>query len=448
MKKIHLYDSVSKEIKEVPLSENEKNYMYVCGPTVYNHAHIGNARPLVVFDTLKRSILACGYDLALISNYTDVDDKIINASIKENITEKELTDKYINAYEKLKTDLNVLPVDYRPRVTEYMPKIIDFIDNLVKTDYAYVIDGDVYFRVSKIKSYGSLSNKNLDELKVGARIEENDKKENPLDFTLWKKTDTGIKWDSPWSKGRPGWHTECVCMIHEITPEHHVVIHGGGMDLKFPHHENEQAQAMAYYNRPLADIWVHNGMVNINNEKMSKSLNNFIYAKDLLLKYDGNILRWVFLSTHYRAPINFSDEVFNQAITELNKIYLVLKQAYVKLSLEDYDISSNNINSEKYDEFLNALADDLNTTLAISVIFEMVKLLNVSIRTNNLDKELVLQNCNTINKMLDVLGIHTLVVKLNEEDKKLYQEWTNYKSQKDFENADRIRNILIQRGIL
>ncbi len=448
MKKIHLYDSCSKEIQEVPLKEHEKNYMYVCGPTVYNHAHIGNARPLVVFDTLKRTLLACGYEIALISNYTDVDDKIILAAEKENITEKELTDKYIAAYEELKKNLNILPVDKKPRVTEYMPKIIDFIDQLVKKEAAYIIQGDVYFRVSKIASYGSISNKNLEELKVGARIEENEKKENPLDFTLWKETKQGIQWDSPWSKGRPGWHTECVAMIYDITPQHHVVIHGGGMDLKFPHHENEQAQALAYDHRPLADLWVHNGMVNINNEKMSKSLNNFIYAKDLIAKYGGNVLRWVFLSTHYRAPINFTDEVFQQAITELNKIYMPLKQAYVKLAFVEEKLKNSKIDVDKYDAFLDAMADDLNTTQAISVLFEMVKQLNVSIRQNQLDAAMVLQNCNTVNQMLEVLGIVPLTIKLTEEDKTLYRQWEAYKKNKDFENADKLRKILVERGIL
>ena len=283
----YLYDSRSKAKKKLQPQVKNHVYIYVCGPTVYNHAHIGNARPLIVFDTLRRALLKADYKVTFISNYTDVDDKIINQAIKENTSEKAITDKYIQAYSSLRKAFNVLEPTITPRVTECMNDIIQFVQDLIDKGYAYEIDGDVYFRVSKIKEYGEISNKNLEELQVGARIEENTKKENPLDFTLWKKTDLGIKWDTIWSIGRPGWHSECVVMIKNHTPNLHVDIHGGGMDLKFPHHENEQAQCYAYSNHELASIWMHNGLVNINNEKMSKSLNNFILAKDLIEKYGG-----------------------------------------------------------------------------------------------------------------------------------------------------------------
>ena len=442
----YLYDSRLKQLKEVGRDEHKKTYLYVCGPTVYNHAHIGNARPIAVFDTLRRSLIACGYDVIFISNYTDVDDKIIKAAKEEHCLEQELTKKYIEAYEKLRTSLNAPLPDFTPKVTETMQEIIKFIATLIEKGFAYEIDGDVYFRVSKIKEYGEISNRNIEDLKVGARIEENDKKENPLDFTLWKKTQEGIQWDSPWSIGRPGWHTECVAMIDKITPHTHVHIHGGGMDLKFPHHENEQAQAIAYCNHSLADIWVHNGMVNINNEKMSKSLGNFVLAKDLIAEYGGNVLRWIMNSTHYRAPINFSDEVFKNAVIELNKIVTPLKQANLKLQLEN--IQSIELDKTRYELFLKALADDLNTSLAISILFDEIKSLNGALRVKEINYQELAVYFNTCNQMLSVLGMETINQKWSEEDIALYQKWNAYKKEKDFENADKIRMELMKRGII
>lgn len=440
------YDSSSKKVKLLQPENGNHVYIYVCGPTVYNHAHIGNARPLIVFDTLRRALLAGGYEVTFISNYTDVDDKIIHQAIKEETTEKVITDKYIIAYEKLKKDFNVLPATFTPRVTEYMPNIITFINQLVEKGFAYSIDGDVYFRVSKIKEYGAVSNRNLEELKVGARIEENTKKENPLDFTLWKATDVGIQWDSPWSKGRPGWHTECVTMIQNLTPSLHVDIHGGGMDLKFPHHENEQAQCYAYTNHPLASIWMHNGFVNMNEEKMSKSLNNFVLAKDLIAQYGGQLLRWVMISTHYRAPINFSDDVFASAKTEITKIYTPLKQAALQLSfLENLP---DTIEETIYFKFLQALADDLNTSLAISILFEVVKSLNMAMRVANKDLQQIAIYFKTINAMLEVLGMLPYDKFLSEEEKELYVLWQEAKQNKDFTKADALRNQLLVKGVL
>ncbi len=444
---VHLYDSRSKQLREVKMDENNKTYLYVCGPTVYNHAHIGNARPLMVFDTLRRTLKACGYDVVYISNYTDVDDKIIQAAKKENLTEEELTKKYIQAYQQLRQDLNVFAPDYTPKVTENMEAIIAFIEQLVKTDFAYVMDGDVYFRVNKIQEYGEISKRNIEDLKVGARIEENDKKENPLDFTLWKKTTDGIRWESPWSVGRPGWHTECVVMISKLTHNTHVHIHGGGMDLKFPHHENEQAQAYAYCHHPLADIWMHNGMVNINDEKMSKSLNNFILAKDLIEQYGGNVLRWVMNSTHYRAPINFSDEGFKNAIAELNNVYSALKQANLKLQMEGQKYAMA-IHQEKYENFLNALADDLNTSLAITILFEEIKVLNTALRQKMIQFEELAKAFKTCNQMLSILGMQEVTKVFTEDEKQLVLYWNELKQNQSFEKADQVRKELIERGIL
>ena len=282
---IKFYNSMSNTLETFkPIKENEVS-IYVCGPTVYNHAHIGNARPVIVFDVLTKFLRYIGYKVTHMSNFTDVDDKIINQAIKENCSEKEITDKYSKAYLDLLDNLNVSKPNITPRVTETMDQIIAFIKDLVDQGYAYEVNGNVYFRVSKIEDYGKLANINKEELEVGARIEENKEKENPMDFALWKNTDIGIKWDSPFGKGRPGWHTECVVMINDNYPSHLIDIHGGGNDLKFPHHVNEIAQSKALYNTDIANYWLHNAMVNIDGEKMSKSLNNFKLAKDLIEQY-------------------------------------------------------------------------------------------------------------------------------------------------------------------
>ena len=446
MKKVYLYDSKSKLLQELKPQEDGKVSIYCCGPTVYNHAHVGNVRPMVVFDNLRRLLKALGYDVKFVSNYTDVDDKIINAAIAEKCSEGEITAKYIKAYEALRKAMNAPIPDVTPRVTNYMNKIIDFIDVLVKKDYAYQIDGDVYFRVGKIPTYGCISNRNVEDLLVGARIEENDKKENPLDFCLWKKTDVGINWDSPWSKGRPGWHTECVAMINDIFPYTHVDIHGGGMDLKFPHHENEEAQAYAYCGHSLASIWMHNGMLNINNEKMSKSLNNFILGKDLVEQYGGQVLRWVMNSTHYRAPINFTDEIFESAKNELNRIYSSLKQAALKLDLANS--FGDGLDNQYIDKYLDCLADDLNISGAMTVLYDAIKELNQTIRTKDCSLTRVMELYNSCNYMLDLIGMDKYDKKLSAEEKQLYQEWVDAKANKDFSLADELRTKLIEKGIL
>ena len=446
MKEVRLYDSKSKRLEVLKPLVDGKVSIYCCGPTVYNHAHAGNVRPMIVFDNLRRMLKAIGYDVLFISNYTDVDDKIINEAIKENCSEKEITTKYIAAYEKLRELVNAPLPDVTPQVTVYMQKIIDFIQVLVDKGFAYAIEGDVYFRVSKVPSYGDISNRNIDDLMVGARIEENEKKENPLDFCLWKETHVGINWDSPWSKGRPGWHTECVAMINDITENNHVDIHGGGMDLKFPHHENEEAQSYAYCGHALASIWMHNGMLNINNEKMSKSLGNFILGKDLAQQYGGQVVRWVMNATHYRSPINFTDEIFASAASEINKIYTSLKQASLKLDLAG---SFNDCIEEQYkDKYLTCLADDLNISGAMTILFDVVKELNMSIRVREVDFEKVSTLFNTANYMLDLIGMYKYDKKLSEEEKELYQNWQDAKTNKNFALADEIRTKLIEKGIL
>ena len=444
MKLYNTYTLKEEEFK--PIKQNEVS-MYVCGPTVYNYAHIGNARPIVIYDTLRRTLEASGYKVKMVSNFTDVDDKIINASIEEKTSEKELAERYIKAYNDLRSSLNVIPVDATPRVTETMDDIIDFIDKMVKNGSAYEVNGDVYFSVDADDKYGELSHQKLDDLMAGARVEENDQKRNPLDFALWKKTDKGIKWNSPWGEGRPGWHTECVVMIGKEFNHNMIDIHGGGRDLRFPHHENEMAQSECVNGHRLANYWVHNGMLETKGGKMSKSLGNTQWAKDVVKENGANLVRWFLLSAKYRDSLIYDEETFNAAKTEFNKIETALKQVDVKCSINNI-VLSNDINEEKFQEFFKHMQDDLNTPNAYTVIFDTVKLLNQSLRTKDIDYQEVSKQYNAIKKMLFILGIDIKKVELSTEDKDIYQKWVETKSNKDFEAADKYRAELTSRGIL
>lgn len=443
-----LFNSMNQQIEDFkPIHEHEV-HMYVCGPTVYNYPHIGNARPIVVFDTLKRTFQALGYNVKMVSNYTDVDDKIIKVAKECGVNEKAITEKFIKAYNDDRLALHAMLPDAAPKVTETMDAIIAFIQLLVEKGNAYEIDGDVYFRVNSVENYGKLSNQQIDDLMVGARIDENSKKENPLDFTLWKRTEEGIRWESPWSLGRPGWHTECVVMINkEFDGEHTIDIHGGGMDLKFPHHENEIAQSRAVYETPIANYWIHNGMVNIDGEKMSKSLGNVIWAKDMIKKIGGNVLRWVFLSAHYRSPLNINEEAIETAKKELNKVQTSLKQAYVKMGMADVELTEA-FDAALFTPFMEAMQDDLNTPNAFAALFEAVKVLNQTIRQREVDFVKLGQEVTAIEKMLDVLGIEQQRLILSEEDKELHRKWKAAVKEKDFETADGYRAQLIEKGIL
>ena len=427
-----------------PITEGEVK-MYVCGPTVYDNVHIGNVRPVVVFDTLRRTFEELGYKVKYVSNYTDVDDKIIRRSKELGISEKELTDEMIAAYNDIRHKLNATDLYKTPRVTETMDEIISFIDGLVDKGAAYEKDGDVYFRTSSVADYGSLSNQNLDDLQVGARIEENDLKESPLDFALWKKTEDGIKWPTRYSIGRPGWHTECVVMINKELGSL-IDIHGGGKDLKFPHHENERAQSMAINESELANYWVHSGMIDINGVKMSKSLGNFITAKDILSKVDPMVLRWFLLATQYRDDVNVSDEIIESSKAELTKIITAYKQACVKLEVND--IKVDGVDEDAYKRFMDAMADDLNTPNAYAVIFEIVKNINQLVRVKEINFEALGKEVNTLVRCMNVLGIVLPDMTMSDDDKKMYQEWMDAKSVKDFKKADELRAQLSQKGIL
>ena len=443
---IRLYNTKTLQIEEFkPIHEGHVD-MYVCEPTVYNYAHIGNARPMIVFDVLKRLFEAEGYSVTYVSNFTDVDDKIIKKAAEENTTEAVIAQRYIDAYQEVRTLLNTELPDITPRVTETMDKIIEFIDKLVKTGHAYEANGDVYFSVESVPTYGEISHQHLDQLEAGARIETNDQKKNPYDFALWKKTDMGIKWNSPWGEGRPGWHTECVVMINDNIGDC-IDIHGGGMDLKFPHHENEAAQQEAMHGNTLANYWVHNAMVNIDGQKMSKSLGNTMWAKDVVLSLGTNLTRWLVSSVHYRKELNFSDETIETARKELDKVLTPLKQAYIKAALANY-VMGDDYDKESYRAFLDCLDDDMNTPNAYAVIFETVKKLNQTLRQREIDFAQVALYRNAVEKMLNVLGIVVDKPVIGETEKELFAKWNQAKADKDFDSADKYRNELAEKGLL
>lgn len=441
---IKLFNSLTNQVEVFKPIKPGKVSMYCCGPTVYGDAHVGNIRPVIVFDTLRRFFERVGYEVESVSNFTDVDDKIIKKAVEENVSETVITDRYIKAYKDVLKSINVEPHYKNPRVTEYMDSIINYIKDLIDEGAAYESNGDVFFRIASIKDYGELSNIKQDDLVVGARIEENTKKESPLDFVLWKKTDLGIKWDSPWGKGRPGWHTECCVMINSIFGGK-IDIHGGGFDLKFPHHENEIAQAKARDHNKIANIWMHNGFVNFGDEKMSKSLGNVVLAKDAIAKYGGNVMRLLILSTHYRAPVSFTEDTVVAAKNELDRIQKVYNQLAVKLQLEHLDMNSKNIH---IDNFLSSLADDLNTSNAITEVFEMVKAGNVALRKNPADFGEIESVWASLNAMLTTLGIKLEYPILTPELENIYSQYLALKKEKKFEESDKLRDVLLKEHII
>ena len=447
---MRLFNTLTNKKEEFNPIEEGKVSIYICGPTVYNHAHIGNTRPMIVFDVLRRTFEYLGNDVTFVSNYTDVDDKIIKAAKAEGITEKELTDKYIKAYEDVRAGLNIENPTYKPRVTETMPEIIDFIQALIDKGYAYEVDGDVYFRVTKVKEYGMLSGIKVEDLIAGASDRtlsvDDKKKESTTDFALWKKTNEGIQFDTPWSKGRPGWHTECVVMINKLFKDGKIDIHGGGQDLKFPHHENEIAQSMAYNGHPIANYWMHNQMINIDGEKMSKSLGNVLWAKDLIVEFGCNVFKWLMLSTHYRNPLNMTDDVIAGVRKEVSKVENATKNA--SLYLQVNHVPAHDYKKETVDAMVNALEDDLNTSLALTQVLDQVKVLNQVMRVREKDNDVIATEYATLVKMGDVLGFLFEGTRLSEEDIALYEQWNAYKKEKNFDEADRVRKELTERGIL
>ena len=437
---MRIYNSLTDKIEEFKPIKEGKVTMYVCGPTVYNYVHIGNMRPVMTFDMVYNYFKYLGYDVTYASNFTDVNPKIIAAAKELKITEREVANKFIKAYLEDLNNYNCSKIDERPRVINHMDDIFNFITKLIEKGYAYENDGDVYFRISKTLDYGILSNQNKDELNSGARVDIDVKKEDPLDFALWRKTEEGEQFDSPWGKGIPGWHTECVVMINSLFGEK-IDIHGGGVDLKFPHHENEIAQSMALNNNHLANYWMHNGHINVDGEKMSKSLGNFILAKDFIKLHKPNIIKIALFKTHYRLPLNFTDELFSEASTIDEKIYNALKQANVKVNMDNLEYNYE-IKDKTFEEYMD---DDFNTPNVISYLLELVKKLNNEIRNKG---ENVLEYASKILVITKILGLKYDLVKFSDEDKDDYQKWLEYRNNKDFGNADIYREKLIKKNIL
>ena len=384
-----LYNTMTNKIEEFKTIEENKVKMYVCGPTVYNYIHLGNARPIVVFDTLARYFKHKGMEVEFVQNFTDVDDKIINKSMEEGTSASEVSEKYIKYFFEDISKLNILDSVKRPKVTENMAEIIEIIQKLIDNGFAYEKDGDVYFEVKKYKDYGKLSNQKIEELELGARIDVSEIKKNPVDFALWKKKKDGEPfWESPWGQGRPGWHIECSAMAKKYLGDT-FDIHGGGQDLVFPHHENEIAQSKCAYHGNFANYWLHNGFIQINGDKMSKSLGNFFLLREILEKFSGNVVRLFILSTHYRKPINFSFEnmedtkkALQNIVKSMNKFENIVEK-YKNEKIENVKISEFSQKIVEFDKkFEEAMNEDMNTPQALATIFDQIRETNKFISTN------------------------------------------------------------------
>lgn len=453
-----LYNTMSKRKEEFVPIEEGKVRMYVCGPTVYNFIHIGNARPMIVFDTVRRYFEYKGYEVNFVSNFTDVDDKIIKKANEEQVTAEEISTRYIAECKKDMEAMNVRPATTHPLATQEIPGMIAMIETLIEKGYAYEKNGTVYFRTRKFEPYGKLSHKNLDDLRSGERsllVTGEDEKEDPLDFVLWKPKKEGEPfWTSPWSEGRPGWHIECSEMSKKYLGEQ-IDIHAGGEDLIFPHHENEIAQSEAANGKEFAHYWLHNGFLNIDNRKMSKSLGNFRTVREIAEQYDLQVLRFFMLSAHYRSPLNFSAELMEAAKNSLERIVTAVENLKYLLGNAKEDAMTAK-EQEKFakteafvKEFEEAMEDDFNTADAVSAIFNLVKYANTNTDETS-SKEFLEQLKGLIVKLADVLGL--IVEKkeemLDEEVESLIAERQAARKSKNFQRADEIRNELLEKGII
>ena len=452
---MNIFNTLSGKIEPLQTMEPNKLRMYVCGPTVYNFIHIGNARPICVFDVFRRYLMWRGYDVTYVQNYTDVNDKIIRQAAQEGLTPEATAEKYIHEYETDAQGLNVLPPTVQPRVSTYMPQIIAFIQKLIDNGYAYQAEGDVYYRTRRFTGYGKLSGQSLDDLIAGARVEINSIKEDPLDFALWKGCGTDEQhWDSPWGPGRPGWHIECSAMAKDTLGET-IDLHCGGHDLIVPHHENEIAQSEAANGVPFAHYWMHNGHINVDNKKMSKSAGNFFTVRDISKEFDPEVVRMFMLSAHYRSPINFSRELMEQARAGLERLYTARNNALFALDHAprrdmNGDESAFVARSRDFmDRFDDAMCDDLNTSEAMGVLFEYVRDMNTALSDANAPcVDAIEAGLAALNTMAhEILG---LLMKeadtVPDEIKALVQARADAKKARDFAEADRIRAQVLEMG--
>lgn len=450
-----LFNSLTRKKEEFKSIVPNKVTMYSCGPTVYNFFHIGNARPFIIFDTLRAYLEYKGYEVKFVQNFTDIDDKLINKSKQEGITVSEIADKYIKEYFKDAKGLCIHEASVHPRATENIDEIINIIKKLEEKGYTYVVDGDVYFRTNKFKDYGKLSHQDMDDLEVGTRVELDERKEDPRDFVLWKAKKEGEPfWESPWGEGRPGWHIECSAMANKYLGET-IDIHSGGQDLIFPHHENEIAQSEAANGKPFANYWLHNGFINVNNQKMSKSVGNFFTVRDIVEHFDYRVVRFFMITSHYRNPINFSFELLESAKNSLERIDNCIDNI-------NHLLNNNEVNKDGFDEefvkaldkckqdFIDAMDDDLNTADAISSIFDMVRVANEKFIVSGKFTKNDLENAKSrIEELCNVLRI------LKKEDNNIDQEIEDLinerqlaRKNKDWKRADEIRDSLKERGIV
>ena len=429
--------------------------MYVCGPTVYDLFHIGNARTFIVFDTIRRYLEFRGYKVSFVQNFTDIDDKMIRRANNEAITVKALGDKYIKEYYKDADGLRLKRATVNPRATEFIDQIIHFVQGLIDKGYAYEVNGDVYFSTKNFKGYGKLSGQNIEDLQAGARIDIDERKKDPMDFAVWKAQKVGEPaWKSPWGMGRPGWHIECSCMAKNLLGET-IDIHAGGSDLIFPHHENEVAQSEALTGKSFANYWIHCAFLNINNQKMSKSLNNFFTVRDILQKYDPEVLRFLMLSGHYRTQLNFSIELLDSAVSSMERLYNALNN--LQHLYDNSESDSLKSGEEAYlstlegykNRFIEKMDDDFNTADGISVIFDLVKDINTNI-TVEASKELIDKAMKLIRELGEPLGIlqENKKAALEEEIEALIEKRQQARKERNWALADEIRDNLKARGII
>ena len=450
-----IYNTLTRKKEEFVPIDKDNVKMYSCGPTVYDYFHIGNARPFIIFDTMRRYLEYRGYKVTFVQNFTDIDDKMIKRANAEGITVKELGERFIKEYFEDSHALGIHEASVHPKATENIDAIIDIVKKLVDNGYAYEVNGNVYFSTKKFREYGKLSKQPLEDLEAGARIDVSDEKKDAMDFALWKSQKPGEPaWESPWGMGRPGWHIECSAMANKYLGET-IDIHSGGQDLIFPHHENEIAQSECANGKPFANYWMHNGYMNIDNKKMSKSLGNFFTVRDIREKYDSEVIRYFMLSAHYRNPINFADTLMEQAKSSVERVYTCLDNlAFLLKNAEDKELCDTckavlNKLEEYREKYIAAMDDDLNTAGAIGAIFDIVYLANTEV-TAQMPKSVIEKVIDTIRELGGVLGLFTKTEEksLDDEVEALIEERNAARKAKDWAKADAIRDKLKEMNIV